>query len=187
MDERDFAAAADEAGPDATASPGEPVSPAGSAKRRPLRRDAIVLGGLLVVTAVVFGGIAWDAGWIGPADTVPASQVTGPAAGPNTGPVTGPPSSVGPAPRSRPPASSANGGAGGASGQGGRDGSGSGSASSIGGRTQGDYARDAMTRPAPRPPLGSGIPQDELDRRREAAEATVPVETASMPVPGTAP
>lgn len=185
MDEQDFAAA-DDVGSDATASPDEPAPPEESAKRRPLRRDAIVLGGLLVATAVVFGGIAWDAGWIGPADTVPASQVTGPAAGPNTGSPTRPPSSAAPAPRSRPPASSTNGGAGAAPGKGGRDGSGSGSAGG-GGLTQGDYVRDALTRPAPRPPLGSGIPQDELDRRRDAAEATVPVATASMPVPGTTP
>jgi hypothetical protein len=77
MDEQDFVAAPGDAGFDAMAAPDEPVRREGSATRRPRRQDAVVLGGLLAATAVVFGGIAWDAGWIGLADTVPASQITG--------------------------------------------------------------------------------------------------------------
>jgi hypothetical protein len=169
VDEQDFVAASDD---DASAAPVSPDEP-GLVARRHLRRDTIVLSVLLVATVVVFGGIAWDAGWVGSGDGLPTSRPTGP----NTSATTGLPVPATTAPRTGPSAPPAGNGGGAASGQ---NGSGSGSTSSGGGRTQGDYARDALTRPAPRPPATSGITQDELDRRREAAEAKVPTETSIM-------
>lgn len=181
MDE-DFAAAHRAAAPDAGAPPDESVRGHEPVPRRLLRRDTIVLTCLLAATLAVFGGIAWDAGWIGPGDGIPASHSTGPAVGPNTG--AGAPSSAGTAPGTSLATPSTGTGGGAASGQGGRNSSGSGSAFSSGGGTQGDAARRAATRPAPRPPTTPGISQDELGRRRNAVEATVPVATASMAPPG---
>jgi uncharacterized membrane protein YgcG len=178
VDEQHSAAAPGDDAPDAKVPDERPAS------RRFVRRDTIALAGLVMATVVVFGGIAWDAGWIGPGDGIPASRTTSPVTGATTEPAAGAPGRAGTAPRAGQPAPPTNGGSGAKSGHGGRNGSGAGSASSGGGLTQGEAARRAALSPAPRPPATPGISQDELDRRRNAIEATVPVATASMAVPG---